>query len=75
MLHLDRFWTSILGCWLVGYPIAAFMFISDSALHWSERHPLIAMFAATCWLGPLVAVFMIDRRSQSQTYRPSKKAG
>ena len=61
MLHLDKFWATALACWLIGYPIAAFMFISDSALHWSERHPLIALFAAVCWMGPLVAVFLKGR--------------
>jgi hypothetical protein len=56
-------WALLLGCWLVGYPIAAILFISDSAIHWSEKHPLMALGALVCWLGPLVAAFLVNRQS------------
>jgi hypothetical protein len=39
------------------------MFISDSAVHWSEKHPMMAAGALVCWLGPLVTVFLVDHRS------------
>jgi hypothetical protein len=57
-------WALLLGCWLVGYPIAAILFISDSAIHWSEKHPLMALGALVCWLGPLVAAILVNRQSR-----------
>jgi hypothetical protein len=61
-MPISKLWKWALCCWLVFYPIAAFMFIFDSAVHWSEKHPMMAAGVLVCWLGPLLAAFLSSRK-------------